>query len=135
MQGTQLFEGLSQEQREQLLVICAIESFEAGDVIHRAGTNDGLMHLILGGAVNLVTPEGRFLAQLNKGQCVGETALLVAPNAQISHKLSALADDSVETASFSVRDFSELIRRRPDIGVIVYRNLASDISGKLSKVD
>ena len=28
-------------------------------------------------------------------------------------------------------DFRELVRRRPDIGVVIYRNLATDISAKL----
>ena len=41
---------------------------------------------------------------------------------------------SIETAVVSVKDMLLMIRCNPDIGVIIYRNLAADISVKLSRV-
>jgi hypothetical protein len=37
----------------------------------------------------------------------------------------------VEVAEFLQRDLTDLIRRRPDIGVIIYRNLAVGLGDKL----
>jgi hypothetical protein len=37
----------------------------------------------------------------------------------------------VEVAELLQRDLADLIRRRPDIGVIIYRNLAVGLGGKL----
>jgi hypothetical protein len=37
----------------------------------------------------------------------------------------------VEAAELLLRDLTDLIRRRPDIGVIIYRNLAVGLGDKL----
>ena len=39
----------------------------------------------------------------------------------------------VEAAELLPRDLADLIRRRPDIGVIIYRNLAIGLGDKLSR--
>jgi CRP-like cAMP-binding protein len=88
------------------------------------------MHLILGGTVRLSTDDGRQIAILSSGQCLGETVLLTLGETS-SHSMMATAQNQVETAAFTRTQFSELIRRRPDIGVIIYRNLATDVSNKL----
>jgi CRP-like cAMP-binding protein len=128
---TPLFIGLSDEQRQRLLGICAPRSFEPCEHLFRQGETDGTMHLILVGEVELVTRGPHHIANLATGQCVGETSLLYSPNATPPHSVSAIAKTSVETAAFPSREFSALIRRRPDIGVVLFRNLAADISTKL----
>ena len=47
--------------------------------------------------------------------------------------MNASADTPVETAAFDVCELQQLIRRRPDIGVVIYHNLAADVSGKLKR--
>ena len=132
-QQTPLFVGLSDEQRQRLLTVCAARSFQPGNSIYRQGDLDGTMHLILAGKVELVA-DGCHVATVSTGQCVGETSLLCSPSCTPAHSLDAIASNSVETATFSNVDFRELVRRRPDIGVVIYRNLAADISTKLKHV-
>ena len=127
---TPLFHGLTEEQRQRLLGICGARSFTPGEPIYRRGQVDGTTHLILEGEVDLVSSAGR-IASVSTGQCVGETSLLYSPSTEIPHSVDATAKTAVETATFWNQDFSELIRRRPDIGVVIFRNLAVDISTKL----
>ena len=47
-----------------------------------------------------------------------------------AHSVSAIAKTSGENAPNN-RAFCQLIRRRADIGVVFYRNLATDSSAKL----
>lgn len=128
---TPLLRGLSDEQRRRLLGVGAARSFHAGAAIYREGEHDGTMHLILAGEVELATDGRRAVAKLATGQCVGETSLLYSGTSTPAHSVSATAKTGVETAAFSAEDFYELVRRRPDIGAVIYRNLAADISRKL----
>lgn len=134
-QQAPLFAGLSDEQRQRLLRICEAKSFQSGEPIFRQGEKDGTMHLVLAGEVDLVDSGSREVATITIGQCVGETALLGSPTSDTAHSVTAIAKVSVETAAIPNRDFFDLIRRRPDIGVVIYRNLAVDVSNKLKSAD
>ncbi|MDH4328103.1 MAG: hypothetical protein OEV77_06260, partial [Nitrospira sp.] len=49
------------------------------------------------------------------------------------HSATATAEGQVEAAELLHRDLAGLIRRRPDIGVIIYRNLAIGLGDKLMR--
>jgi CRP-like cAMP-binding protein/GNAT superfamily N-acetyltransferase len=125
-----LFCGLSEEQRRRLLQICEARRFAAGERIFRRGQRDDTVHLILRGGVELASA-GKQIGCVLAGQCIGETSLIRTGKVAPRHSLDATAATTVETASFQRRDFNQLVRRRPDIGVMVYRNLAADVSRKL----
>ncbi len=126
-----LFDGLTREQRERLLSICTWHAFQPGDAIYRKGNKDGTMHLVLKGQADLVGHGNRPIGCVGPGQCIGERSLLHSPQETPAHTLNAIAHGTVETAAFPNVAFVELIRRRPDIGVVIYRNLAVDVSRKL----
>ena len=48
--------------------------------------------------------------------------------------MDAIAKADTETASFASNVFHEFIRQHPDVGVVIYRNLAADVSTKLLQV-
>lgn len=131
---TPLFAGLSEEQRQQLLGICQARSFPRGVSIYRKGEIDAAMYLVLEGDVEL-TVDGRHVATVSSGECLGETALLHSPDATPPHSVDAIAITPVETAAIAAKDFSELIRRRADIGVVIFRNLAAEVSTRLRSVN
>jgi GNAT superfamily N-acetyltransferase len=130
-QATPIFAGLSEEQRQRLLAICETCSFSPGEAIYQQGDRDGTMHLILTGEVELISDGTRHVANVSTGRCVGETSLLYAPKSAPAHSLDARAKTFVETAAFPNQQFTELTRRRPDIAVVIYRNLAAEISARL----
>ncbi|MBI2480328.1 MAG: cyclic nucleotide-binding domain-containing protein, partial [Planctomycetia bacterium] len=125
-----LFAGLSDEQRRRLLSTCAPQSFCPNACIYQHGQIDGMIHLILRGTVQIFAGEGHHLADVSVGQCLGESSLLHSAGKGLPHSVIATAKTQVEAAAFSNVDFSELIRRRPDIGAVIYRNLAADVSTK-----
>ena len=124
--------GLSDEQRQRLLGIFRARSWTAGEAIFRAGDVDGTTHLVLDGQVRIADDAGE-IGRIGNGQCLGETSLLYEPEDAPAHSADAVAVTDVEVASFDVDEFRRFVRRHPDIGVVIYRNLAADVSGKLHR--
>ncbi len=131
-QHTKLFHDLNDEQRRCLLGICEARKFAASEAIFEQGWRDSTMHLIVVGEVELMAGDAH-VAIVTAGHCIGESTLLHAPGVGTAHSLDAVARTPVETAAFESSALSELVRRRPDIGVVLYRNLAHDISAKLRR--
>ena len=67
------------------------------------------------------------IGKVRSGETCGEVSLLSAR----PHSATATAEEQVEAAELLHRDLVDLIRRRPDIGVIIYRNLAVGLGDKL----
>lgn len=131
-----LFSGLNDEQRTRLATLCVPQQFPPGTAIFRQGDSSDGIHLVLTGDVELHAGDGSHaFAHLHSGQCLGETSLLCADEPSSGHSATAIAKNQVETATLSLANFAQLVRRRPDIGVIIYRNLASDVSRKLKETD
>lgn len=130
-----LLHGLNREQRRRLLAIAKPRTFAPDEFIMRRGICDDSMYLILSGQVKLLTEDLRQLASVSNGQCLGETTLLQPTHAKSTHSVDAVAQTTTKIAEFPYAALHELIRRRPDIGVTLYRNLAVDISGKLRQAD
>ena len=126
-----LFIGLNDEQRNRFVSICKPRSFQTNDRIFAEGDPSGAMYLILKGDVELVTDDQLPVATVSAGQCLGETSLLYTSKTTPPRSITAGAKTTVETAVFGRDDFADLVRRRPDIGVVIYRNLAADISARL----
>jgi CRP-like cAMP-binding protein len=52
-----------------------------------------------------------------------------------AHSATATARTPVETAVLGHQELAELIRLRPDIGLLIYRNLAVGMGEKLQRLD
>ncbi len=126
-----IFIGLNDEQRTRLIAASDARSFQPGEEIFHEGSKGGTMHLVLQGEVALSVGDRENVAVIIAGQCLGETSLVHTGVATPPHSATATAKTVVETAAFASEDFAELTRRRPDIGVVIFRNLAADISAKL----
>jgi len=73
----------------------------------------------------------RPVAEIGAGSCIGEMSLLTtAP-----HSATVVAQDHLETVVFSHTVLESLMRRRPDIGLQIYRNLATGLGEKLRHAD
>ena len=79
----------------------------------------------------LSTAAGGSVGMVTGGECLGEMALLTAT----PHSATATARTLVETAVLDRRSLAELIRLRPDIGVLIYKNLATGLGEKLKRAD
>jgi GNAT superfamily N-acetyltransferase len=127
-----LFADLTGEQVRRLASSCRLASFPAGRRIFTEGEADGNAYILLDGRVEITLEGGaEDVGSVLEGECLGEMALLNAA----PHSASATASTDVEAAVLSHEDFNTLVRRRPDIGVVVYRNLARGLGEKLHRLD
>jgi CRP-like cAMP-binding protein len=101
-------------------------------LIFSEGTPGGELYILLEGETSIrlngvSAPVGNVVA----GECLGEMSLVTAR----PHSASATANTHVEAAVLSHQDLEELIRLRPDIGVLLYKNVAAGMAHKLKRSD
>jgi hypothetical protein len=127
-----LFGGLNAEQITRLASVCTVLNFEPGAIIFREGGVSDQLYIVLDGKVDIATLSiGRSLGFLSGGECLGEMSLLT----RAPHSATATARTVVEMAVLNGQDLAELIRLRPDIGILIYKNLAVGIGEKLKRTD
>lgn len=127
-----LFAGLDAEQVSRLAGVCSVASFEPGEVIFREGEVGDRMHVVLQGEVAIrVAGSAAPVGVVRRGECLGESSLLTAG----AHSASATVLTRTETVVLCHRELAELIRLRPDIGLLMYKNLALGMGAKLKRLD
>jgi GNAT superfamily N-acetyltransferase len=127
-----MFTGLTDEQFQRLAACCGHAAFAPGEYIFREGTDCAETYLILEGEVAVeVSGRSEPVGRVVDGECLGEVALLT----ETTHSAGARVTRAVTAAVFSRDDLVELVRQRPDIGVVLFRNLASGLGEKLRRTD
>jgi predicted N-acetyltransferase YhbS len=123
-----LFHGMNMEQATRLAGICGVRNISAGELLFTEREPADRLHLVLQGEVTISSgTTSKVIGTVRTGEICGEVSLLsVRP-----HSATANAVNDIETAELLRRDLEDLIRRRPDIGVIIYRNLAVGLADKL----
>ena len=121
---------LTEEQSTQLVAAFEPRSIEAGTRLFEVGDAADAMMLIVAGEVR-VEAEGVEIGVVGPGECLGEVAFLNdAP-----HAASAVAVARLEVGILTRAKLDGIVRRRPDIGSTVYRNLARGLGRKLRRAD
>jgi hypothetical protein len=127
-----LFRDMSEEQVRQIAGRCALRTFQKGDAIIREGEAGDSIFVVLDGKASIGTCAGNTeYGSVLPGESLGEMSLLT----RSGHSATAVAKSEVHTAVLPHDELDRLIRARPDIGVIVYRNLAKGLGGKLIRTD
>ena len=129
-----LFSRLGEEQIKRLAEIFSIEKHAEGDILIEPEQPREKAFVVLDGEITVMAgkdDERRKVGDITKGECLGETALLN----QRPHTVCAKASKDTEVAVVKRDDLIELMRRRPDIGLILYRNLAKSLGQKLRDLD
>lgn len=130
VQEVALFAGLNTEQVNRIAGACTLQHFPAGTTVFTEGDADQRMFLLLEGEAAVhFTDFAAPVGAVRMGECLGETALLTgAP-----HSATAVAATGIEAAVLTHRDLADLVRLRPDIGVVIYKNLAVGLGTKLRR--
>lgn len=128
----ELFSGLSSEQVTRLATACTVATFQPDETVFAEGAPGCALHIILQGQVSIGMGVHRIpVGTVHRGECLGEMSVLTgAP-----HSATAQAVTVVETAMLTQAEFTRVVRLRPDIGVVAYRNLAAGIGRKLRRLD
>ena len=127
-----LFAGLTEEQVQRLAAACGHATFAAGERVFGEGDECAETYVVLEGDVEIqLSGHDTPLGHVGPGECLGEVALLT----DSEHSASAVAETGVQAAVLQRHDLIELVRQRPDIGVVLYRNLARGLGEKLRRAD
>jgi GNAT superfamily N-acetyltransferase len=130
--GVGVFQGLTDEQAGRLAGICWIETFAAGQDILVEGQLDDKTYLMLDGQATVrVSDASHPVGSIGAGEFLGEMALLCS----VPHSATVTAQTRAEVAVMRRDELNRLIRQRPDIGLVLYRNLAVGMGRKLSRAD
>ena len=123
-----LFHGMNSEQATRLAGVCRVREWGTGERLFAAHDPVDRLYIVLAGRVAISggTPSVT-IGTVHTGETCGEVSLLSSK----PHSATATAEGPVEAAEILQCDLADLIRRRSDIGVIIYRNLAVGLGDKL----
>lgn len=122
--------GLSEEQTARLLGEFRTDAVEAGAEIFAQGDPPERMLLIVTGSAT-VSIDGDVVGSVGPGESLGEVSFL----SDLPHSATAVAGTELEVGILTRDRIDALVRRRPDIGAAVYRNLARGLGDKLRRAD
>jgi GNAT superfamily N-acetyltransferase len=127
-----LFSGLEEEQLTRLAAACQHTAFPEGTEIFRQGDPSEEMYLLLEGEVTIhIAGREEPIGTVRAGECLGEISVLTGGE----RSATARAVTAVEAGVLTRRDLMSLVRLRPGIGVVLYRNLARGLGEKLRRAD
>ncbi|MCA9800288.1 MAG: GNAT family N-acetyltransferase [Cyanobacteria bacterium HKST-UBA04] len=125
-----LFNGLNEEQTNRLAAIFTHTVLPADGPVFKAGEASHQLYVVTSGSVGIfVADASQAVGRVNPGECLGEVAMLTGE----PHSATAIALEETACAVLSRQDLQCLIRQRPDIGVLIYKNLALGLGQKLRR--
>lgn len=132
----ELFRGLSDEQVQHIANLCHEQNFANGITIFEQGAVGDKLYIVGGGQVEVSIRDtdgtSRPAVYLGEGQVFGEMALI--DDAPRSASVIS-ADDPTILYSISSEEFIALCTTNTDIGFVMMRNIAQDLSFKLRHRD
>lgn len=131
LRSVELFEGLTDEDLDEVASICAQRQFKVGDVLAKQGDVGCELFIISDGLVEVTVREHtspRVVVNLGTGQLIGEMSLV--DRGPRSATVRAIHDPTtVQVIQHGA--FQALCQRNTRIGYLVMLNIASDLSFKL----
>ena len=133
LHGVDLFGGLSDDELNQIAEICTKKTYKPGEYIAKQGEIGDELYVITQGFAEVVlgaqtASQTRIVISLGSGQIIGEMALL--DQGPRSASIRASGDPTIAQVINRV-DFETLCQKNTNIGYVVMRNLAADLSFKL----
>lgn len=140
LKGVEVFDGLSDAELKRIAGVCREADYQKGEVITAQGETGDEMFIIRDGFVEISVGEAseaapstaqdapHALVSLGTGQVVGEMALV--DHGPRSATVRCVTD---KTAVIVIKReaFEQVCQADHHIGMVVYRNLAADLSFKL----
>lgn len=131
LRTVEMFTGLTDDQFAKLAAIFDELTLGENEVLFEEGQEGDSLCLIQKGFVEIVVGGGqsaKTIVNLGAGQLVGEMALVdQGPRSATVRS----ADDGTQVAVVTRKAFEDLCKANTDIGYVVMRNIAADLSFKL----
>jgi GNAT superfamily N-acetyltransferase len=127
-----LFDALVEEQRMRVASYFAVSTYEQDEYIFKESEQPHSIAIVLEGEIDIfMQGKEAAICTIQTGECVGEISSLTAK----PHSASAKAKSKVVIGEIKIADLRELIRLRPDIGVVIFENFARELGQKLKRTD
>lgn len=134
LKAVELFDGLTDDQIKKLADIADERHYKRDQLVFNQGDEGDRLYVVRSGFVEVVVDDAhssegpRTIVNLGAGQVFGEMALV--DRGKRSAAVRSINDDTIIN-SISRKDFNDLCDRFTDIGYVVMRNIAADLSFKL----
>jgi len=132
IRGIELFDGLTEAEREEIAGICQQRRFEKGDLLAVEGESGDDLFIVMEGTVEVLVENDqdkpRVVINLGTGQLIGEMSLV--DRGPRSASVRAINNPTIVQV-IQHDDFHDLCKRNTRIGYIVMHNMAADLSFKL----
>lgn len=131
----EMFIGLSDQMFDKVVELCHSQTYTANSIIIERNTPPKDFYLIQEGTVEIITASQEeeknrsdaVVVTLGKGQSFGEMALVDSGKRSATVK----AGSNVALLAINSEAFTELCEADPDLGYLVMKNIAVDLSFKL----
>jgi len=133
IQRTELFQGLSTNELAEIAAICERESFSEGEYFAREKDPADRLAIVKEGMMEIVVSPGgdlpeKTVVHLGRGQIVGEMTLVDGGTRSATVRVMRTP---TEVVTLQHKPFHDLCEANPNIGYVVMKNIASDLSFKL----
>ncbi len=122
-----MFRGLKPNEALEILKVCKPLSFSEREVLLKHGTKSTEMYVLLTGKLVVTTPDGTPLTHLSPITIVGEMGIITGQ----PRSATVIAEQQVSTFEISKLKFDILMKKSPEIGFKIYRNIIFILSQRL----
>jgi CRP/FNR family transcriptional regulator, cyclic AMP receptor protein len=122
-----MFEGLKPVQALEILKVCRPKMFSDREIVCQHGSRSSEMYILLSGKLRVTATDGTPLTELSPITIVGEMGLVTGS----PRSANVVAIQQTSVFEISKIKFDVLMKKSPDIGFRIYRNIILILSQRL----
>lgn len=126
-----MFQRLMPAQALEILKICVPKSLGDRQLVCEFGTKSTEMYILLSGTLVVMAPDGTPLTRLSPITTVGEMGVITGQ----PRSATVVADKKASIFVLSKIKFEVLMKKYPDIGFVIYRNIIQILSQRLENTN
>jgi len=127
-----IFEGLGDGELRKIARLFTQKLYRPGEQIFNRGDTGEEAYIVMRGQIDIcLSEESKPIATIENGQIFGEQAFLDGT----TRTAMAIASKPSILLVIKRSQFNDIVQREPHLGMVVMRNIAMDLSGKLRRVN
>ena len=126
-----MFQRLQPVQALEILKICKPTSFDDRETLVEYGSKSTEMFILLSGKLIITGPDGTALTTLSPITSVGEMGIITNQ----PRTANVIASGSTNVFEISKIKFEVLLKKFPDIGFVIFRNIITTLSTRLDNTN